>query len=151
MLASAQDGAKKDDRIKAARQMYAKLPPIVLGLTEPVKFTYAQVAKDGGSVHIRLEDAKQNARNLWLDRNLKTKTYDAISFSTPKKYSLSLVGGSAEEAALYGMLLRWTDKKTPGVDAGAMQSVLHVLERRVVGDAPVRTEITDKDGKDGKK
>jgi hypothetical protein len=62
MLASAQDGAKKDDRIKAARQMYAKLPPIVLGLTEPVKFTYAQVAKDGGSVHIRLEDAKQNAR-----------------------------------------------------------------------------------------
>ena len=46
VLALAQNGDKQEERIKAVRQMYAKLPPIVLGLAEPVEITYHPGSND---------------------------------------------------------------------------------------------------------
>jgi RNA polymerase sigma factor (sigma-70 family) len=130
------------DRIKLVRQMYEKLPCGILGVTEPSKQVTAQGFLDGGTIQITVRDAKDNKLVLRLDRQLQTKTRDAL-FLTTKAGEVRLPARGPEESAVYGLLLRCTTKPpegTPGDTLALLGDVLKVLDERFAGAAPIGVE-----------
>lgn len=134
---------KKDaplpDRVKLVRQMYAKLPPLIFEVAEPVNVVKATMYEDGGTIVVELKDAKGKELAMILDRRIGSPTRESMYVSyVPYSRKLVLLRG-AEEAALYGIMLRWkTPSDTEDWTFVSGQALIEHLDRRFAAEAPTK-------------
>ncbi|HLW64692.1 MAG TPA: hypothetical protein VKS79_05180 [Gemmataceae bacterium] len=95
------------DRIKAVRQMFEKVPPLVLGLAEPVEIMMGAAYEDGGTTILKFKDANAQTILFHLDKKIGSSTRGTMFVQMGQRPEKPVVLRGAEEAALYGLLLRW--------------------------------------------
>jgi hypothetical protein len=110
----------KTDPVAETRAKHAKQSAKVLNIVEPIRVSEVFYYKDGGTIGIEITDAKDRKHLFCLDgRSLPTKEepnakgtrnlYLGATYPTkPGAKKVDMRG--PEEAALYGVLLRWADK-----------------------------------------
>ena len=129
-----------EGRVKAVRQMYAKLPCDILGFAEPSKrFVVAQ--KTGLGVELLLEDANGKELTIHLLGKLG-KQGDSLLLATGH-----LPTRGPEESAVYGLLLRVSaqpPEKTTRTQLELVDAVLAVLDERFTGAMPIPSKGTEK-------
>ena len=122
-----------EGRVKAVRQMYAKLPCDILGFAEPSKrFVVAQ--QSGLGVELLLEDANGKELTIHLLRKPGKQT-DSLLLATGL-----LPSRGPEESAVYGLLLRVSaqpPEKTTRTQLELVAAVLAVLDERFAGAMPI--------------
>jgi hypothetical protein len=142
------------DRIKIVRATYEKLPPTILGIKEPIRVT--QCSHATVPVYIALmftdDDKTNHTFTWWLDKGkFQNEIYDRIDWVRykglssigEKRYHLAVRG--PEEAAFYGLMLRWAaakekDKEITLFDKSMLKEVGTILEKldeRFAGEKPV--------------
>jgi hypothetical protein len=142
------------DRIKAVRTTYERVPPTILGIKEPIRVTQcADQAEPVVSVLV-LVDADETYHHVdwWLDkRKFQNAEYDRMywlyykGLRGERKGKFRLAVRSPEEAALYGLLLRWAtakekEKNITLFDKGMVKNVnglLKKLDERFAAEKPV--------------
>ncbi len=129
-----------ESRVKAVRQMYAKLPCDILGFAEPSKrFVVAQ--KTGLGVELLLEDANGKQLAIHLLGKLG-KQGDSLLLATGQ-----LPSRGPEESAVYGLLLRISalpPQKTTRTQLELVEAVLAVLDERFAGAMPIPSKGAEK-------
>jgi hypothetical protein len=147
-------GGPAADRIKAVRATYEKVPPTVLGIKEPIRVTqYSDQTEPVTSILVLVDaDDTYHHFDWWRDRRkFQNAEYDRIYWLHYKglrgerkgKFRLAVRG--PEEAALYGLLLRWAaarekEKDLPLFDQGMVKNVnglLKKLDERFAAEKPV--------------
>ena len=125
------------------RQMYEKLPCEILGFAEPAKkVVEAFSLRDGGTMVLVLQDAKDNKLSIRFDGKIGSKTRGSIFLKEG-----CLPPRSPEESAVYGLLLRFAanpPEKTPNADVEAVKGFLAVLDERFAGAMPISDKGADK-------
>jgi hypothetical protein len=86
--------------------MYRKVPPLVLDMTEPVVIVRGAAYEDGGTTILAIKDATNKVRVFHLDRKIGSPTRNALFIYGQNQPRKAIVLRGAEEAALYGLLLR---------------------------------------------
>jgi hypothetical protein len=141
-------GEEKDDaeRVKEVRAFYKQTPATILGFREPIKVA-AIITADGKvpkykSISFQFDDAdgKRHSFDWYFEVvDLGHRGDDRIYIYPPKKQKLHCVPvRGPEEAALYGLLLRWsptTDIEKKGIGKGVDQ-LLAKFDKRF-GEKPV--------------
>jgi hypothetical protein len=108
---------KQPERLQQIRRMYEKLPCEILKITEPVEVTEAHAYRDGGTIGLVLTDASKTQHEFCLDG----RSFDEAQAREPKYVYLGATHAThkgarrvqirgPEEAAIYGVLLRWAQK-----------------------------------------
>jgi hypothetical protein len=103
--------SRQQDPLERMRQRYERLPGWVLKIVEPVEVKEILYLKDGGSTGLLLIDAKKQERWVCLDASGRRPcplVFNARFPHDPKGIRAAL--GSPEEAAFYGLMLRWARK-----------------------------------------
>jgi hypothetical protein len=136
--------APPQERVNLVRQMYEKVPPLIFEVAEPVQLVKATMYEDGGTIVVQLKDAKGKELAVILDRKIGSSTRESMFVSyVPNSKEPVLLRGP-EEAALYGILLRWRATKDSEnwtrVSANAM---LEHLDRRFAAVVPAKQKSTN--------
>jgi len=123
-FADAQDPGP--ERIQAVRKTYRAVPPGILGVKEPIKVLWSDVLFDGGTIFLKAEDAEGRIFHATLKSDVSYNKLDpeneadlvqnyqtqTIQFDFSKNVNsgayYSIRG--PEEAAIYGLLIRWSEK-----------------------------------------
>jgi hypothetical protein len=139
-------GAQKQDapppaRVQLVRQMYEKVPPLIFDVVEPVQLVKATMYEDGGTIVVELKDAKGKHFATILDRKFGSPTRESMFvFSVPFARTPVLLRGP-EEAALYGVLLRWkATKDTEPWTRESARAMLEHLDQRFAALPPAKTK-----------
>lgn len=138
--------APPPDRVKIVRQMYERIPPLIFEVVEPVEVIKATLYEDGGTIAVNLKDAKGKLVTMSLDGAIRSPTRWTMFVSyEPYWYSRKpvLLRGP-EEAALYGVLVRWkATKQTEFWTRESVEAMLDHLDQRFAGEGPVKQKATD--------
>lgn len=141
LVSSDDSGKKLTERVKAVRQMYAKVPPLILGISEPAAIVTGAAYYDGGTVVLEFKDAKNRTFVFHLDRKIGSPTRETLFVTVDQQPRKAVVVRGAEEAALYGILLRW--QAPGGLDqkiAIAVDTMLTNLDTRFAAEAAVKQD-----------
>jgi len=142
------------DRVRIVRATYAKLPPTILGVKEPIRVTQCALQTVPALYGLTFTDAEGTHHFFawWLDRKkFQNQEYDLIDWVRYK--GLSSVGGKKyrlpvrgpEEDALYGLLLRWAASQEAATGSTLFEQkmldevndLLKRLDERFAGEKPV--------------
>ncbi|HEY2249590.1 MAG TPA: hypothetical protein VGH74_00970 [Planctomycetaceae bacterium] len=142
------------DRVKVVRASYEKLPPLILGIVEPIRVTQCTHQKVPVVINLIFTDADGTNQHFswWLDKgNFLNAEYDRIDWVHYKgpdslgarKFRLAIRG--PEEGALYGLLLRWSATKVAAKDLSLfdrqmldeVNRFLEKLDERIASAKPV--------------
>lgn len=140
-FAGADEPARPDaDRVRAVRQMYAKLPCDIIGFAEPAKKIVA-VQKDGRALMLGLEDANGKRLTIYM-LQAPGEWKDALLLTSGR-----LPARGPEESAVYGLLLRLSAKppeKTADKLMEMVDTMLTALDQRFAGATPVAGKKAEK-------
>jgi len=123
------DRSKLDPaRIKVVRAMYAKLPADILGIREPIRITDASRYKDGGTIGLEASDVKDKPFKACFDGRLPEEAHPDIetyhvyigAIYPTEKGAMKVQVRGPEEAALYGLLLRWAQEQPKSAEVAAL-------------------------------
>lgn len=110
------NAADAERRLSLVRQMYREMPPLVLGIREPISVREGYTFEDGGSTILVIADAQGLQCVFHLDRRIQSPTRETLFVSVEERPQVrtrdrprgnAVLPRGAEEAALYGLLLRW--------------------------------------------
>lgn len=121
------------ERHEAVRKTYRAVPPGILGVKEPIIVLWSSVLFDGGTIFVKAKDAGGKIFHVTLgadetDHKIDSKNELAWvrNYQTHRiqfDFSENINRGpyypirGPEEAAIYGLLIRWSEKpKYAGVD-----------------------------------
>lgn len=99
----------------STRAAFADAPASDLGLVEPIKVERAGFTR-GGHLYVFLEDAVGTTLNAWEDIPRRKRSPGLvlspvyIGEQPPSKGAIELSDGAPEQAALYGILIRWVER-----------------------------------------
>lgn len=106
------------DRVQTVRKLYAQLPSQVLDIAEPVTLESGDFLFDGGTMFVILEDANGKRFSATLDGRAKGPFPAKFKYSRLQIGNANRIGSGKprllrgpEEAALYGLLIRWSRTK----------------------------------------
>lgn len=94
------------------RKKYEKLPVKLLKIVEPIEITEVLYYKDGGSIGLKIRDAKKQEHPLSMDGR-KRGVFPIILntiYPTEEEPAKRLEIRGPEEAELYAILLRWANR-----------------------------------------
>ena len=114
------EAAPSADRVQAVRKTYAQVPATILDVAEPITLGYSDMLFDGGpTMFVNFEDANGKGFCATLSRPTKDpfpeKYRDSpLQIGQANKIASGkpLLLRGPEEAALYGLLIRWSKTKT---------------------------------------
>jgi hypothetical protein len=146
--------APAEDRVKLVRATYEKVPPTILRLKEPIRVEQCAHQRVPVVIGLVFKDADETTHHFswWLDRGkFSNREFDKIDWSHykginslgAKRFRLSV--RSPEEAALYGLLLRWVAAKEKAKEATLfdkemvkqVSKLLEKFDARFASDKPV--------------
>jgi hypothetical protein len=141
-------------RVEVVRAAYAKVPPTILNIKEPIRVEQCTLQQIPVSHNLMIVDADEvyHDFNWWLDKGkFQNAAFDRIYWLYHKgisgerqgKFRLAVRG--PEEHALYGLLLRWVAAKgkerelTPFNQSMLknVNSLLEKLDERFAGEKPM--------------
>lgn len=120
-----QEARPSPDRALLVRQMFEKVPPLILAVAEPIEILKANVVEDGGTTTIALRDARGKSLSFRLDRRRGSPTREEMFLAEGAAAEAKVTIRGPEEAALFGLLLRW--KAGPRVAPETLDGVRAML------------------------
>ena len=136
-------GQKKDaplpERVQRVRQMYEKIPPVILELVDPVEVVKCTMYEDGGTIGVHLKDAKSKSAMMVLDGKINSPTRWTMFLTPEPRVRRPVLLRGPEEAALYGILLRWkAGKDTEFWTGESVRALLGHIDARFAADVPAK-------------
>lgn len=116
------------ERIETVRKTYRAVPPDILGVKEPIELQWADILFDGGTIFVKAKDAAGRVFHATLQYDVsylklqgKSVADWADNYQTHRiqfDFHRNVNHGpyypirGAEEAAIYGLLIRWSENPT---------------------------------------
>jgi hypothetical protein len=142
------------DRVKGVRAAYAKFPPTILHIKEPIRVEQCTLQQVPVSHNLMIVDADEvyHYFDWWLDKGkFQNAEFDRIywlyhkGMAGERKGKFRLAVRGPEEDAMYGLLLRWAEAKEKEKDLSPfnasmlknVNSLLEKLDERFAGEKPI--------------
>jgi hypothetical protein len=147
--APAEEPKLTPERVKLVRATYRDAAPKILEIKEPIRVTQLNEQKEPRVIVLVVSDGNGATHDFrwWLDKGrTQNREFDRIYLErVGADGPLCLGVRGAEEAALYGLLLRYTERQEKAASLGAFekdvlkeaQTVVARLDARFGGEAPV--------------
>ena len=117
-------------RTRSVRSTYSPVPPDILGVSEPVNLVSASVffdSLDVGTIYVVFEDARGITFNVSIDgsgRGTFPEKFKDSEMMPGERNSIHTSSGlllrGPEEAAIYGLLIRWSQGEATKAEAGTL-------------------------------
>lgn len=139
------------DRVKVVRATYQPVPPTILRTKEPIRVTQFSEQQLPKCIILVAVDADEKSHRFdwWLDKEKSSnREYDRIYWyptGTVSEGPFRLPHRGPEEAALYGLMLRWaeaTEEKKGTLNLfdksmlNSVNTLLEKLDERFAGERP---------------
>lgn len=100
--------------------------------------------EDGGTIVVDLKDARGKTLAMILDRRIGSPTRESMFVSYMPYTRLPVLLRGPEEAALYGILLRWkAPKNTEDWTRVSAQAMVEHLDQRFAAEASIKKKEPD--------